>query len=380
MRRALPIGFALVAALIVGLGIAAAPARADARVTVVNDRGGAAADLTYQTRMTVSGAGFQVVRGGFGGVYVLFGWVRDPSGGSWRPSKGGLTGRDYQYIPDAEDAADNRGYLTYVAFPGSSTSEEAAAVLTPSGGFRVEVTIPGPVFQSVDRDGAIAEVDCRRQQCGVITIGAHGVKNARNETFTPVDFDTVYEASPPSPAATSTPAGPDVNPSSGPTNDPANDSSDVPSTTDPADPTIPAGPATVAIDVAVAVDRATATAGHAMAFVGRGFQPGEQVLAVLDDGAAAVGPLLAGTSGEVAGILQLPLQLGTGTHELRLTGAASGTEASERFPVAGAPTATSVTTSEEPPVAATIFLVMAGCLLIASLVGLVLRRRRSQAA
>ena len=99
--------FLAVAGLLGTLGapLPAAPARAEGRVTVANEIGTAQADVRYRTELTVRGSGFQVVQGGFGGVYVMFGWVRDPAGGSWRPSRGGLTGQDYQYIPDSEDAA-----------------------------------------------------------------------------------------------------------------------------------------------------------------------------------------------------------------------------------------------------------------------------------
>jgi hypothetical protein len=63
-----------------------------------------------------------------------------------------------------------------------------------------------------------------------------------------------------------------------------------------------------------------------MSFTAQGFNPGEQVVVVLDDGILAQGPLPVGEYGEVAGILELPADLRVGTHVLRLTGAASGLE------------------------------------------------------
>ena len=90
--------------------------------------------------------GFQSVQGGFGGVYVAFGWVRDPSGGGWRPSRGGVTGRDYRYVPDSE-SEDNAGYLRFVAFPGSSTAGEAQAVMSGSGSFSVSLDRAGSDLQ-----------------------------------------------------------------------------------------------------------------------------------------------------------------------------------------------------------------------------------------
>ena len=177
----------------------AAPAQAASRISVTNDRGSALADDDRATSFTLRGSGFQSVKGGFGGVYVAFGWVRDPAGGGWRPSRGGVTGRDYRYVPDSESEA-NAGYLRFVAFPGSSTAGEAQAVMSGNGSFTVQLTVPGPVFDAVDRDGNAVRVDCRQVTCGVITFGAHGVKNASNETFTPVRFGDVYDDQPTSEA------------------------------------------------------------------------------------------------------------------------------------------------------------------------------------
>jgi hypothetical protein len=368
------------------LALGVAPARADSTVEVTNDRGGAGADLTYRTTLSIQGRGFQVVRGGFGGVYVLFGWVDDPAGDSWKPSHGGLTGRDYQYIPDAESTADSKGYLRFVAFPGSSTAGEAAAVLSGSGGFSVELTVPGPVFQSVDRDGEVAEVDCRTVTCGVITVGAHGVKNARNETFTPVAFERVYDAAPPTSASTTDGAAPATSaPTAAPTAAPPS-----------AGATTPPAPATSGSNrtgragtagrgaSGVTVDRATAVGGRAMAFSARGLTPGEQVVAVLDDGAVALGPMMAGASGEVAGVLQLPADLEVGTHELRVTGAASGTVLTQLFPVAaGDPASSDVTDApsandDRSDTAALVFLAVAALVLVLAALALLRVRLRAR--
>src|SRR5699024_11491703 len=48
--------------------------------------------------------------------------------------------------------------------------------------------VPGAPFESRARDGSVSEVDCLEVTCGIITVGAHGVANARNESFTPVVF------------------------------------------------------------------------------------------------------------------------------------------------------------------------------------------------
>lgn len=123
-------------------------------------------------------------------------------------------------------------------------------------------------------------------------------------------------------------------------------------------------------------DLATARAGHGLAFTARGFEPGEQVTAVLDDGVVSVGPLVAGTSGEVAGVLQLPDDLGRGTaadgqHVLRVTGAASGVEASTAFAIAADDAA-----DDGSRTVAVVFAVVCGVLLLVALTLLVLQLRR----
>lgn len=354
-----------------GLPLMPSPAVAEARIGVTNDRGTAQADNKYRTSLTISGNGFQSIRGGFGGVYVMFGWVEDPSSGSWKPSNGGVTGKDYRYVPDSENA-NNQGYLRFVAFPGSSTAAEANAVMSANGGFRVDLTVPGPVFRSVDRAGKVSDIDCRQVTCGVITIGAHGVKNPRNETFTPVEFGQVYDAPPESPAPSDTPDPTPAEPTQQQSEQPTEEAG---TTSNGATPPPRRGKA------AVHTDRATARAGHALAFTGSGFQPGEQVLAVLDDGVAGLGPLVAGLSGEVAGILRLPADLPVGTHELRLTGAASNVKVVERFPVQAADTETKASAAEESdderdwPLSA-LFLGGAGIAFVVALVIAVLRIAR----
>lgn len=140
-----------------------------------------------ETKLELRGSGFQSVQGGFGGIYVLFGWVDDPSGGSWRPSQGGVTGEDYRYAFD--DETNPVGYQVFVAFPGSSTGYAAnGGEVREDGTWEAVITVPGARFISYDRDQNEAEVDCLTGQCGIITIGAHGVQNANNETFTPVQF------------------------------------------------------------------------------------------------------------------------------------------------------------------------------------------------
>lgn len=289
-------------ALLLGLALVpAAPAHAAARVTVSS-----AIDPTYATTVTVRGSGFQSVTGGHGGVYVFFGTVRD----GWRPSQGGQTGSDYFYVPDSE-AKSNQGYQRYIAFPGSDTAGSAAATMSANGSWSTTLVVPGAVFQAVDRNGKATSIDCRQVTCGVITVGAHGVVNANNESFTPVRVESLYdEGEAPSPTAAPTTGAPTGEPTAEPTAEPTVDA--------PADPAAPAPAAAPTLEV----DRASAHPGAVLAFAAGGLVPGSQVSAVLDDGAAGAGPFLVGSDGGVAGVITIPAGTTAGTHELRLFGGA----------------------------------------------------------
>jgi hypothetical protein len=320
-----------------------APAQAaTGTVTIANAAGTATADPDYATSITVTGSGFQSIQGGFGGIYALFGWV--DADAAWQPSEGGEVGSDYRYVPDQE-AKDNGGFQRFVAFPGSETEGAANAIMSPTGAFTVDMVVPGSTFESVDRSGDITSVDCLEVQCGVITIGAHGVKNANNETFTPISFVAPCAAAAP-PAA------------------------DAPA----------AGGATSA---RVGYTTQSAVAGNALSFTGQGFTAGEQVVATLDDGVAAVGPLTAGPSGEVAGVLQLPADLRAGTHLLSVRGAASGSTAeSEVTVVLDAEREVVATVAEAPAVwpylALGLGILVASTLLVVSIVTALVRRARGR--
>ena len=183
---------AIASLLAVALGLATtmanpSPAQAAPKVSV---SGTPQAD--GESSLDLSGSGFQSVKNGFGGVYVLFGWVDDP-GGSWRPSKGGATGTNYRYVYD--DETNPTGYQVFVTFPGSSTAEAAnGGELASNGAWNATIRIPGSKFTTYDRSQNETQVDCTEVQCGIITIGAHGVTNANNESFTPVDFSAAGAA------------------------------------------------------------------------------------------------------------------------------------------------------------------------------------------
>ncbi|WP_122818475.1 hypothetical protein [Nocardioides pantholopis] len=305
---------AVLAALVAGALLAGtAPAEAAARVSVTNDRGSALVDGTYATTLSVRGTGFQSVRGGHGGVYVWFGTVS----GGWQPSKGGVSGEDYVYVPDSE-ARENAGHQRYVAFPGSDTASSAnGGTMSAAGAWSVELVLPGPVFEAVGRNGTTRSVDCRKVTCGIITVGAHGVKNAGNETFTPVRVGTVYDEEP-APAAPDSPAAaaqPSAQPSAG-----LGAAAGAGAGAAGAPATGKAPRTAAAAAPALEVDRASARAGHALAFTGTGLPAGRQLTVVFDDGRAAAGPFLVGADGGIAGVVTLPPDTGAGTHELRVFG------------------------------------------------------------
>lgn len=170
------------------------------------------ADSTYLTQLRVSGSGFQSIKNGHGGIYVLFGWVEP--GQSWRPSNGGTTGGEYRYVPD--DETNPAGYALFVSFPGGDTEYAAnGGEVDADGNWSGVISVPGSSFQAFDRSGNPTNVDCASVQCGIITIGAHGVKNANNESFTPVNFTDLY--GPDAATKLAPPAAPAAAPESAPT-------------------------------------------------------------------------------------------------------------------------------------------------------------------
>ena len=162
MRTRIPA--ALLATLLAALTVVLVPsgAEAAARITATNEFGKAQADTTYATKLTLRARGFQSIRNGHGGIYVFFGTVK----GTWRPSQGGQTGRDYLYVPDSE-AKNNAGYQRFIAFPGSDTAASAnGGTVSAAGRWSTTITVPGATFQAVDRDGGTRTVDCRKVTCG----------------------------------------------------------------------------------------------------------------------------------------------------------------------------------------------------------------------
>ncbi|WP_312173843.1 hypothetical protein, partial [Microbacterium sp.] len=107
--------------------------------------------------------------------------------------------------------------------------------------------------------------------------------------------------------------------------------------------------------------------------------------ASLDGGAVAVGPLTAGNSGEVAGVLPIPADLAAGTHLLTVQGAATGgTVEAEIVVAANALAIAATTTSDGTPtwllIVTAIAIVIALALLITSLVVSIVRATRRRRA
>lgn len=152
------------------------------------------------TQVTLSGSGFQYQPNAPGGVYVFFGAVTDPAGGSWSPSRGGRSGETFVYASTA-------GSQLLVAFQGGSSAQAANAQIKPDGSWSTTMTIPGVTFQATSGNPHAGQqtsgrtIDCRQVQCGIITIGAHGMWNANNESFTPVDFSSGNQPAPLAPGA-----------------------------------------------------------------------------------------------------------------------------------------------------------------------------------
>lgn len=404
----------LAAVMLLVVSVTAPSAHAAARVTVANEFGKAQADTTYSTTLEISGRGFQSVKGGFGGIYVMFGWVNAKK---WRPSQGGSSGSgDILYVPDSSTKR-NSGFQKYVAFPGASTASDAnGGTIAADGTWQTTIVVPGPKFQAVGSGGAVTEVNCRKVTCGIITIGAHGVVNKNNESFTPVEFANIYAdesignddsksatpngsesdsgASDPSDQSTSPARG-----SNSQTADSAAPTAEQPATPEPVadaageadepqqddagiaraegDSPADARPASIKVDSSTAIE------GRVLAFTAQGFLEGEQVVVVLDEGVAAVGPLIVGRDGALAGVLALPEQVTKGTHTLTVTAAASGRSATVNFPVRAdstvEPAVPVVTPSDGADGPAPWVLVLAAIAVLLFLAAVVLRVRSRRA-
>ena len=165
------------------VGASTLPATGAATVTVTGTR--------YLTGRYVCGASK------FGGVYVFFGWVQP--GGQWGPSwrsatsSAGQFATTYTYPGEGgggETRDDGSGTLRLVSFtPGGTSGNETPFHMDADGNWSTTLTVAGPVFTWKDlATGASQTVDCRVVQCGIFTMGAHGIASRSNEQFVPVAF------------------------------------------------------------------------------------------------------------------------------------------------------------------------------------------------
>lgn len=354
---------AAMAMMAVAIGVLpVSEADATPRVTITSSLGQARVSATGSTTVSITGSGFQSIQNGFGGIYMLFGWVRNPSSGSWRPSRGGVTGTDMLYVPDSE-SKDNKGYERFISFPGSSTEEAAnGGEVSAKGTISLTMVIPGPTFTAQDREGNATSVDCRKVQCGIITIGAHGVVNANNESFTPVTFVGATSAS-----STAQTTG----------------SSSKATVASSANATSSAATAQPSGDSAsIGLDQKIYQAGRVVTYTGQGFAPGEQVAVSLSAGLAAAGPLTAGRFGEVAGTIPLPSDIRAGTQVIRLVGAGSGRSAEATISVMADPNSFETPQAEVSgwwtwaAIAAAVAAGLLTILLVSSLITTLIRRRK----
>ncbi|WFR67959.1 hypothetical protein P9139_06245 [Curtobacterium flaccumfaciens] len=162
---------------------------ADGSITGAKNARGAATNVKPATGLPTTGAGTTLTVKGTAfskntngsGLYVLFGYVTK------YPSAGGSAGSGYDYVPGGGSAGqDGQGF---VAWP-DNTGTGAAATAKFSGTANSGFTQGGIVAKATFTGQSTKRVDCLSGtvQCGIITIGAHGVPDAALETFTPVYF------------------------------------------------------------------------------------------------------------------------------------------------------------------------------------------------
>ncbi len=139
--------------------------------------------------VTLKGAGYATSNNGssLGGAYVLFGWIDPDAGGDWGPGPSdqkqslGRSGITYTYADDGVPAGT---FQTMVNYPGNVT-EPGLPYIQADGSWEIQEF---PIRSSRFTSAHGIEIDCYVQQCGILTIGAHGSANAGVEVFAPVYF------------------------------------------------------------------------------------------------------------------------------------------------------------------------------------------------
>jgi LPXTG-motif cell wall-anchored protein len=163
----------------VALSVVTPTVHADGSITGTPNAAGAyttvspAVELATDGSAVLSVAGSNFTKGtNKSGLYVLFGYVES------FPSEGGTHGSGYAYIDGEENQR-------FIAWPGAGTAGAANALFEADGSFTVEGLVTAARFSAGSE-----QVDCLdgSVRCGVLTIGAHGQRDAGLETFTPVYF------------------------------------------------------------------------------------------------------------------------------------------------------------------------------------------------
>ncbi|MHA7133438.1 HtaA domain-containing protein [Oerskovia turbata] len=159
----------------------------DGSIVGVKNPAGAHTRVLPGVEVPVDGASLTVTGRGFtkntneAGVYVLFGYMVTA------PSAGATAGSGYDFSPGG--GASGQDGQMFVAWPGNSeTGAAATAVFTSTTGG--EFSASGLFAKGRFTGQSGAAVDCLDGSvvCGVLTIGAHGGRDAALETFTPVYF------------------------------------------------------------------------------------------------------------------------------------------------------------------------------------------------
>ena len=91
------------------------------------------------------------------------------------------------------------GRVRLVSFtPGGISGGDTPFHMDDNGNWSTTLTVEGSTYTFVDpTTGQPKTVNCQQTQCGVFTIGAHGIASATNERFVPISFAGAPTVAPP---------------------------------------------------------------------------------------------------------------------------------------------------------------------------------------